>query len=398
MKPADTENRNERKLFIGMISRNCEENDIRIMFSPYGQIEDCTVLRDSNSKSRGCAFVTYLKRQSAINAIKSMHHSQTMEGCSSPVVVKFADTPRDKDAKKMQQLNGSLIQQFLSTNNTVNNNTNQHHMGPKSSGVIGNIGSQFGSQSHQSANHITHLAHASHNNISSNNYQQRQSGHHSFHSNVNQLSSSHSLGQSQYNSMLPQPNLSNISGVNSASLANNQTHQNSNKTNNNTSNNGGNNINNSASSMGSSSTQSATSVSNLNNLLLVQQLLNSSLPQLQSAANANPAALAAAVAAANSTGPSEPAGNGQNMQNLATLLQLAHSKPSSLLNLPALLAVANNQQPSGNNSTSKSIGPSVGGNNSTAVNSNGSNSSTLSTLASALSNPIGNINNNNNFG
>jgi RNA recognition motif-containing protein len=49
------------------------------MFSPYGQIEDCTVLRDSNLKSRGCAFVTYLKRQSAINAIKSMHHSQTME-------------------------------------------------------------------------------------------------------------------------------------------------------------------------------------------------------------------------------------------------------------------------------------------------------------------------------
>lgn len=74
MKPADTENRNgfkrfneiflfhiykffiinlERKLFIGMISRSCEENDIRVMFSPYGQIEDCTVLRDSNSKSRG---------------------------------------------------------------------------------------------------------------------------------------------------------------------------------------------------------------------------------------------------------------------------------------------------------------------------------------------------------
>ena len=120
MKPADTENRNERKLFIGMIARNCEENDIRIMFSPYGQIEDCTVLRDSNTKSRGCAFVTYLKRQSAINAIKSMHHSQTMEGCSSPVVVKFADTPRDKDAKKMQQFNGSLLQQFLSNSNIVN--------------------------------------------------------------------------------------------------------------------------------------------------------------------------------------------------------------------------------------------------------------------------------------
>jgi RNA recognition motif-containing protein len=115
MKPADTENRNERKLFIGMISRTCEENDIKIMFSPYGQIEDCTVLRDTNGKSRGCAFVTYHKRQSAVNAIKSMHHSQTMDGCSSPVVVKFADTPRDKESKKIQQINQNILQQFLNT-------------------------------------------------------------------------------------------------------------------------------------------------------------------------------------------------------------------------------------------------------------------------------------------
>lgn len=116
MKPADTENRNERKLFIGMISRSCDEHDIRVIFAPYGQIEDCTVLRDATMKSRGCAFVTYLKRQSAINAIKSMHHSHTMDGCSSPIVVKFADTPRDKESKKMQQqLNGSLLQQFFNT-------------------------------------------------------------------------------------------------------------------------------------------------------------------------------------------------------------------------------------------------------------------------------------------
>jgi CUG-BP- and ETR3-like factor len=67
----------------------------------------------------GCAFVTYLKRQSAINAIKSMHHSQTMEGCSSPIVVKFADTPKDKESKKTQLLNGSILQQFLNTNSLV---------------------------------------------------------------------------------------------------------------------------------------------------------------------------------------------------------------------------------------------------------------------------------------
>ena len=122
MKPADTENRNERKLFVGMVARGCEEHDMRALFAPYGLIEDCTVLRDTGGKSRGCAFVTFCKRQAAVNAIRGMHHSRTMEGCASPLVVKFADTPRDKDAKKMQQqqqqqqLGGcSLLQQFLGT-------------------------------------------------------------------------------------------------------------------------------------------------------------------------------------------------------------------------------------------------------------------------------------------
>ena len=103
MKPADTENRNERKLFIGMISRFLEEKDVREMFSKFGPIEDCTILRDHMGKSRGCAFITFNKKQSALNSIKTMHHSQTMDGCSSPINVKFADTPKDKETKKFQQ-------------------------------------------------------------------------------------------------------------------------------------------------------------------------------------------------------------------------------------------------------------------------------------------------------
>ena len=34
-------------------------------------------------------------------AIKAMHHSITMEGCSSPIVVKFADTQKDKEQRKV---------------------------------------------------------------------------------------------------------------------------------------------------------------------------------------------------------------------------------------------------------------------------------------------------------
>lgn len=109
MKPADSENRNERKLFIGMLSKKCTENDVRIMFSSFGSIEECTVLRDASGQSKGCAFVTYASRQCAINAIKSMNHSQTMEGCNSPLVVKFADTQKDKDQKRQYQLMANIM-------------------------------------------------------------------------------------------------------------------------------------------------------------------------------------------------------------------------------------------------------------------------------------------------
>ncbi|KAK7865337.1 hypothetical protein R5R35_006825 [Gryllus longicercus] len=108
MKPADSENRNERKLFVGMLSKKCTENDVRAMFNTYGTIEECTVLRDTNGQSKGCAFVTFTSKQCAIIAIKSMHHSQTMEGCSSPLVVKFADTQKEKDQKRLQQMQANL--------------------------------------------------------------------------------------------------------------------------------------------------------------------------------------------------------------------------------------------------------------------------------------------------
>ncbi|XP_015793044.1 CUGBP Elav-like family member 2 isoform X1 [Tetranychus urticae] len=104
MKPADSENRNERKLFIGMLSKKYSETEVKLMFAPYGIIEECTVLRDANGLSKGCAFVTFTSRQCAVNAIRAMNHSQTMEGCSSSLVVKFADTQKDKDARKQQQI------------------------------------------------------------------------------------------------------------------------------------------------------------------------------------------------------------------------------------------------------------------------------------------------------
>uniref|UniRef100_A0A8C1F8C2 Cugbp, Elav-like family member 1 n=1 Tax=Cyprinus carpio carpio TaxID=630221 RepID=A0A8C1F8C2_CYPCA len=133
MKPADSEKNNaieDRKLFVGMISKKCNENDIRLMFSPYGQIEECRILRGPDGLSRGCAFVTFTARQMAQSAIKSMHQSQTMEGCSSPIVVKFADTQKDKEQKRITQQLQQQMQQ-LNAASMWGNLTGLNSLGPQ---------------------------------------------------------------------------------------------------------------------------------------------------------------------------------------------------------------------------------------------------------------------------
>lgn len=60
----------DRKLFVGMLNKKYNEQDVRQLFSSQGSIEECTVLRDQNGQSKGCAFVTYATKQSAISAIK----------------------------------------------------------------------------------------------------------------------------------------------------------------------------------------------------------------------------------------------------------------------------------------------------------------------------------------
>lgn len=60
----------ERKLFVGMLNKKYNEQDVRQMFGIHGNIEECTVLRDQSGQSKGCAFVTYATKQAAIAAIK----------------------------------------------------------------------------------------------------------------------------------------------------------------------------------------------------------------------------------------------------------------------------------------------------------------------------------------
>ncbi|XP_053267578.1 CUGBP Elav-like family member 4 isoform X4 [Pleuronectes platessa] len=109
VKPADSESRGEdRKLFVGMLNKQQSEDDVRRLFEAFGGIEECTILRGPDGNSKGCAFVKYSSHAEAQAAISALHGSQTMPGASSSLVVKFADTDKERTIRRMQQMAGQM--------------------------------------------------------------------------------------------------------------------------------------------------------------------------------------------------------------------------------------------------------------------------------------------------
>jgi len=117
VKPADNEsNRGEdRKLFVGMLSKQQTEDEVREIFAPFGLIEECTILRGPDGNSKGCAFVKLGSTDAAQTAITALHGSRTMPGASSSLVVKLADTEKERQIRRMQQMasNIGLINPFI---------------------------------------------------------------------------------------------------------------------------------------------------------------------------------------------------------------------------------------------------------------------------------------------
>ena len=94
----------ENKLFIGMLSRKASEEEVRELFAPFGEIREIYMIRNADGTSKCAAFLRFVKRESAIQAIENLHNNIVMDGSARPLIVKFADNKQQRQQRHMRHL------------------------------------------------------------------------------------------------------------------------------------------------------------------------------------------------------------------------------------------------------------------------------------------------------
>lgn len=65
-----------KKLFIGSLSWNTSEDELRSHFSTYGELEEAIIISDNAGRSKGFGFITFVNDADADKAIAELNGSQ----------------------------------------------------------------------------------------------------------------------------------------------------------------------------------------------------------------------------------------------------------------------------------------------------------------------------------
>lgn len=88
------------KLFVGQIPKDMDEDELRPYFSEFGPILELTVIRDKATKQhRGCAFLTYARKQNASRAIQQLHDKIKLPNAVNPIQIRPAESQAERENK-----------------------------------------------------------------------------------------------------------------------------------------------------------------------------------------------------------------------------------------------------------------------------------------------------------
>jgi len=93
------------RLFIGGISRDVTEDELRAKFKEHGKVTDFAMMKDENGNNRGFGFITYEDKKMADAAIAALD-GQKIKG--RRVGVRDADAPKDEKPRR-KKIDGARI-------------------------------------------------------------------------------------------------------------------------------------------------------------------------------------------------------------------------------------------------------------------------------------------------
>ena len=90
------------KLFIGKVPYDCNEDDLRDLFKPHGEILQLYILRGSDSRHRGCGFVRFETAEAAAAAMEQHDGKTIMRGAEGnmALVVQFANSKMERPPRE----------------------------------------------------------------------------------------------------------------------------------------------------------------------------------------------------------------------------------------------------------------------------------------------------------
>jgi CUG-BP- and ETR3-like factor len=87
-----------------MLCRKAGELEVRELFAPFGEIREIYMIRNADGSSKCAAFLRYVKREAAVDAIESLNNNLLMEGCARPLIVKFADNKHQRQQRQIRNV------------------------------------------------------------------------------------------------------------------------------------------------------------------------------------------------------------------------------------------------------------------------------------------------------
>ncbi|KAJ4954613.1 hypothetical protein NE237_011396 [Protea cynaroides] len=86
-----------------MLPKNISDDEVSALFSKYGTVKDLQILQGTQQTGKGCAFLKYETKEQALAALEAINGKYKMEGSSVPLVVKWADTEKERQARRTQK-------------------------------------------------------------------------------------------------------------------------------------------------------------------------------------------------------------------------------------------------------------------------------------------------------